>query len=87
MSVAATLAVQLNELLNVDFSYTCPSPRRIANGNDTKEKKGSDSRLSAAHLCLIFILLFRAFARLVASTTLVLRPTLSVAEADDGFFP
>ena len=67
----------------MDFSYPCPSPRRLINeGNTKKERKGS--RLPAAHLFLIFILLFRAFARLVASTTLVLRPTLSVAEADGG---
>jgi hypothetical protein len=38
------------------------------------KKERNDSRLSAAHLCLIFILLVRAFARLVASTALVLRP-------------
>ena len=38
-------------------------------GNDIREKeRKEDSRLSAAHLCLIFILLFRAFARLVASS-------------------
>ena len=48
VSVAATPAVQPNELLNVDFSYTCPSPRRITNEDNTKkERKGS--RLPAAH--------------------------------------
>ena len=51
-----------------------------------KERKERHLGLPATHLCLVFILLVRAFVRLVASTALVLRPTLSAAEAD-GEFP
>ena len=49
-----------------------------------KERKERHLGLPATHLCLVFILLVRAFVRLVASTALVLRPTLSAAEADGG---
>ncbi len=64
---------QLNGLLDGFLLHLSkPSAQLIDEGNiERKEgKKGvciKDSRLSAAHLFLIFILLFRAFARLVAS--------------------
>ena len=53
-----------------DFSYTCPSLRRNWLMKAILRKKGNSSRLPATHLCLIFILLVRAFVRLVASTAL-----------------
>ena len=52
-----------------------------------ERKKGKHLGLPATHLFLIFILLVRAFVRLVASTALVLRPTLSAAEADGEISP
>lgn len=63
-----------------------PSALLISEGNIKKERK-QHLGLPATHLFLMFILLVRAFVRLVASTALVLRPTLSAAEADGGICP